>query len=225
MKVEKCGGVSVCVCASVRISGLCRPRKGSATVISRVVLAAGAKVQRNRSRTARHTSISPSGGKKEKKKNLNSQPWLAGFFSFFFVWSTKVSQLPRHGGGFSPSRVSNAGRMQNMAARHERGRFFDRPWVVWKQKLFPESIGGTPGGGDADLNASRQMGEEWCYEAGIKTERRGGRYTFAEFFMLPHEKHTQDLSVFFFFFPPYCRQCRFESGSRYICMADTNLCF
>lgn len=40
------------------------PRKGSATVISRVVLAAGAKVQRNRSRTARHTSISPSGEKK-----------------------------------------------------------------------------------------------------------------------------------------------------------------
>ncbi len=35
--------------------------------------------------------------------------------------------------------------MQNISAQHERGKFFDRPWVVWKQNYFPSQITNTLG--------------------------------------------------------------------------------
>lgn len=157
MKVEKCAGVSVCVCASIRISGLCRLRKGSVTVISRVVLAAGAKVQRNRSRTARHTSISPSGEKKKKKLKQSAMTCRA-FFSFFLSEvqkfhsspDTAVVSLPLQ----SPTRAECKIWRRDMK---EADSLIAHEWFGNKN-YFPSQS--AEHRGDADLNASRQMGEE-----------------------------------------------------------------
>lgn len=69
-------------------------------------------------------------------------------FCGFFCLKYKSFTAPPAWRWFLSLSSSHAGRMQNMAAPHERGRFFDRPWVVRKQKLFPRvnrrNTGGTP---------------------------------------------------------------------------------
>lgn len=153
---ERC--LHLCVCA-YRSPALCSLRvcKGLATVISRVAWAV--KLQQQQPKE------SDSSSKVSKRSGRQLSVWRTHTHIDITVWKKTTitySALQVLSAGFCRSLCTdmvsfqlgipvsldillkdNTFWMQNIVAPHKRGKFFDHPWVAWKQNYFPSQITNT----------------------------------------------------------------------------------